>query len=151
MGCNISHLFHDIHPTKEREHKDNKRSNKVISIDKYYVEYKNDSFKGLNLLNIQLFQRLFRNINIIEIIVYHYGMDSNYSFDLLSFLKLIQDQKTNIKYHIQAVKIRYKDSWLCRCLTPFVTSSYKHKQWIIKYERTGDWSQHDNIFINFCV
>ena len=77
----------------------------------------------------------------------------DYCFDLLSFLEVIQDQKTNIKYHIQARRTRDKDSWLFWCLTPFVISSYKHKQWIIKYEKTESEYDgfYDNIFINFSV
>ena len=69
---------------------------------------------------------------------------SEYSFDLLSFLELIQDGKTNIKYHLQTDRYEHKDTWLCRCLTPFVVSSYEHRQWIIKYEKK---SHNDNIFI----
>ena len=150
----IPHLFYDIHPRKERERKDNKWNGKVISINKYYMEYI-DSFGGLkvlNLLNVKLLKAIFTNIKHITI----YDEYGKYQFDLLSFLEVIQDQKTNIKYHIKAYRGEEeeedKDSWLCFCLSPLVLSSYKHKQFNIKYQKTNEYDEYyDNIFINNSV
>ena len=108
-------LFYDIHPTKQIQYKSWKRE-KVISINKYYVECIDgcSGFKYLNMVNLSNVIKLLENINFIklrtssvdvasifdtdninqhlsEAEALHAAKHSIFSFDTLHFLHMINN------------------------------------------------------------
>ena len=115
-----------------------------MCFNKFYIEYMDDAFNGLNLLNVKLFQAILANTNHIRI-----RRVEDYNFCLSSFISIVQNSKRDIKYDIQAETSYNESSWLFDCSSSSIVSEYREKQHNITYEKTEFNSIFfDNIYIN---